>query len=94
MAPSIARDRDAGMRRISAATRWLAVGGFVLTGAFYAFFSGRASSAAHPASGASTATATVPSDGGASDSGSRATPTLPPDTYAPQPRRHTATRGS
>ena len=41
MAPSRSRDRDAGMRKISIATRMFAGAGIVLVGAFSAFLASR-----------------------------------------------------
>jgi hypothetical protein len=105
MTPRQARDRDAGMRRISSTTRWVAGAGFVLTGAFAGFFAGRANSSAQPvaATPAAGPAATSPAPDTASQgstnaqgSGSAAalpSDTLPPDTLPPR-HYHSATRGS
>jgi hypothetical protein len=109
MAPANVRDRDAGMRRISTATRWMAGVGLGLTAALTGFFAARAQNASTTTSTPSSPnTAVSPGDDGSSQIPSAQIPSAQaPDTTSPSnnggssggggfsfPRSHTRTRGS
>ncbi len=93
MAPHRPADRDNGMRRISATTRWLAGLGVALVAAFSGFFAAKASSSSSSTPTVNTPVATAPpvTNGGSSSGSTSAqptqtTPTSPPVTYAPRPQ--------
>ena len=100
MAPNRHVDRDTGMRRISATTRWLAGIGVGGIAALSVFFAGRATSGSGATVVGTPATvpATTPTTAPAGSGGVTATVptapriTAPPVTYAPS--RHTTSRGS
>jgi hypothetical protein len=101
VAPQRSAERDDGMRRITAATRWLAGIGAALVVALSLFFADRASSSgSSPSPSVNTPIATAPTTNGGgagSPSSSPAQPvqpvqTAPPVTYAPQ--HHTRSGGS
>ncbi len=91
MAPSRSRDRDAGMRKISIATRMFAGAGIVLVGAFSAFLASRStgSGSAGTVNSVTSPVATAPpstlapDSSGASAQSVPTTPTLPPETNPP-----------
>ena len=91
MAPRRTVDRDNGMRRISATTRWLAGLGVALVAALSLFFASRTSSSGSTTSTVNTPVATAPAaTPGESGSGPSAQPvqTAPPATRPPVVHSH------
>jgi len=89
--PSKSRDRDAGMRKISRATRIFAGAGIVLVGTFSAFLASRSAGSGSAGTtnsvtspGATLPPSTlVPDTSGGSARPVPTTPTLPPETSPP-----------